>query len=633
MARQASSSIGGIAGGFVGVLIIGALIATPIYIGSLGSNRAQLSDKTADAVETVRRAVLNMDEHLVRIANLSEQTAGLGEVEGDVAIPQERLAELQRMSQSIRRTESADQERGTELADIRVPATGGASRAPAGIPGKLKAIIAEHNKLMQTANAAINNLRSISVGDLSGDRSLEGARIKAVYDYASGRISANHAAFLNWQAETAMHNASPFITQLAELKMLGQSIGMESPTAVLAAINDRVATVDSDRASAQERLDAFQATIDDYKARIEQLDSRSRMNRLQMAEMQSRSERIYDASSRYAQLAAEARDAEAQADALRYGTLQDATRGMAGPEDLVGVKYEGGSPTIGLLALEDLARNLREQIASYDAAKDAMTEQLRQFDAESASVEAAVEQAQADAHELAKAIDEVITQSESLLEESATAADEAVKRFGSAANNAMTAATAAGAWKTDMKTEQPAEGSPAAELNEFINADGHMQGSMQFLQGECAYQIATVRYELIQLAKAISDMKLRTAEITDSPAPAPVAADRIEVWRNDALAQLTKAEAAYKSAARSFPNTRATVGTRSIQGKDTVWHAQAGEAAVHLMRAALKDDATERKASKDLAYDLLQKAAEGRERSPLLTPTVDMILELQANPS
>jgi len=633
VARQASSSIGGIAGGFVGVLIIGALIATPIYIGSLGSNRAQLSDKTAEAVETVRRAVLNMDEHLVRIANLSEQTAGLGDVEGDVTIPQERLDELKRMSQAIRNTESADQERGTELADIRVAAPGGASRSPANIPGKLKGYIAEHNQLMKTANEAISKLRTISVGDLSGDRSLEGARIKAVYDYAAGRISANHAAFLSWQAETAMHNASPFITQLAELKMLGQSIGMESPTAVLATINDRISQIDQEKVGLQRELETRQATIEDYKAQIEQLDKTSRMNRLQMAEMQSHSERIHDASSRYAQLAAEARDAEARADALRYGTLQDAVRGMAGPEDLVGLKYEGGEIKDGLVKLEDEAASLREQIANREDAKEVMTAQLRQFDAEAASVDAAVEQAQSDAHELASAIDAVITQAESLLEESATAADEAVKRFGSAANNAMAASTAAGAWKTEMRTEQPAEGSPAAELNEFINADGHMQGSMQFLQGECAYQIATVRYDLIQLAKAVSDMKLRTAEITDSPAPAPVAADRIEIWRNDALAQLTKAENAYKSAARSFPSTRATIGTRSIQGKDTVWQAQAGEAAVHLMRAALKDDATERKASKDLAYELLQKAAEGRERSPLLTPTVDMILELQANPS
>ena len=42
---------------------------------------------------------------------------------------------------------------------------------------------------------------------------------------------------------------------------------------------------------------------------------------------------------------------------------------------------------------------------------------------------------------------------------------------------------------------------------------------------------------------------------------------------------------------------------------------------------------TVRKAEKDAAYDLLLKAADGRERSPLLSPTIDMILELQANPS
>ncbi|MCB9858268.1 MAG: hypothetical protein H6818_21505 [Phycisphaerales bacterium] len=632
MARQASSSIGGIAGGLVGILIIGALIATPFYISSLGSDRAQLSNDTAAAVETVRRAVLNMDEHLARISNLSAKTAEFGDVEGDVTIPKERLDELQRMSQSIRRAESADTERGTEIEDVRVAAAASGNRPAANISGKLKGLIAEHDKQMREANAALTNLKSFSVGELTGDRSLEGARIKAIFDYASGRISANHAAFLNWQAEQAIYNASPLVSQLAQLKQLGQSIGMESPIDVSASINEQIQKIAEDKAATQARLDEFQGTIDDYKARIQDLDSQSRTHRLQMAEMQSRSERIDDESGRYAQLAASAREAEAKAEALRYGTLQDATRVMASPEDLVGREYEGGTAVVGLFALEEITANLREQITNLESAERALSDQRRFFDAEEAAVRAATEETVADAGELTSTIEEIIANVQSLEAEGRKASDDAVKHLTSAANAAKTASTAASTWKQDSQIADAAIDSPDAEFNSLINADGHTQGSMQFLEAECTYQIANVRYDQIRLAQSIRDLVVRTAEVTDAPLP-DMPTDDIDAWRSEALTQLARAETGFNNAAKSFPQTKANLGNRSIQGKDTVWQAQAGAAAVHLMRSVLKDDAGERKTEKDAAYDLLQKAAEGRERSPLLTPTVDMILELQANPS
>lgn len=632
MARQATSSIGGIAGGLVGVLIIGALIATPFYISSLGSNRAQLSNDTSNAVETVRRAVLNMDEHLVRISNLSARTAEFGDVEGDVTIPKERLDELQRMSQSMRKAESNDSERGTEMADIRVQPTGAANRPSAGIPAKLKGLIAEHDKLMREANKALGDMKSISVGELTGDRSLEGARIKAIFEYASGRVAANHAAFMNWQAEQAIYNASPLVSQLMQLKQLGQAIAMESPVDVSESINGQLAKIAEDKSTTQARLDEIQGTVDDYKARIQDLDSQSRMYRLQMAEMQSRSERIHDDASQYASLAMNARDAEARADALRYGTLQDATRVMAGPEDLVGRQYEGGTAVVGLFALEEIAANLREQVANLESAEKALADQRRFFDAEDASVRAATDQTVADAGDLASTIEQIIADVQTLETESRKASDDAVKHLTSAATAAEAAASAAGTWKQDSQIADAAVDSPDAEFNALINSDGHMQGSMQFLRGECTYQIANVRYDQIRLANAIRDLIVRTAEITDAPLPA-VPTEDVEAWRSEALTQLAKAEAAYNMAAKSFPQTKASLGSRSIQGKDTVWQAQAGAAAVHLMRSVLKEVATERKAEKDAAYDLLLKAADGRERSPLLSPTIDMILELQANPS
>lgn len=632
MARQASSSIGGIAGGLVGVIIIGALVATPIYISTLETDRARLDSETETAVETVRRAVLNMDEHLVRIANLSERMANFGEGASEVTIPKERLDELQKMSQALRLDESTDSERGTEIADVRVAPPGGANRSATGISSKLKGLIAEHNKLMTEANNALRELQSASAGSLQGGNSLNGARIKAIYEYAAGRVSANHAGFLNWLAEESLGDASPLVSQLAQLKQLGQAIADESPVEVGQSIDEKIARLESEATKIKSQLDQHQQTIDEYKARIEQLDNTSRQNRLQMAEMQMRKERIDTPSSRYGQLAAEARDAESQADALRYGTLMDATRMMASPEDLIGLKYEGGTPIAGLFSLEQIAANLREQLDNLDAAQKALADQKRFYDAEEASVQTAMEQTQSDATDLAETIQQIMASAQTLNDESNKAADEAVKHLTAAGNAARTASTAASTWKREMEVpDAPAE-SPAAELNSLIRSDGHLQGAMQFLEGECAYQIALARYNQIQLANALNDLQIRAAEAS-SVETTSMPTDAVEAWRNEALTQLAKAETAYGSAGKSFMQTQATLDGRRIQGKDTVWQAQAGQAAVHLLRSILKEDATERKAEKDAAYDLLQEAAKDRERSPLLTPTVDMILELQSNPS
>lgn len=632
MARQASSSIGGIAGGIVGIVIFGALIATPFYISSLGTDRTRLSESTADAVEIVRRAVLNMDEHLLRISQLSDSMTNFGDVTDDVTIPKERIDHLQQLAQAIKRAESADTDRGTEVADVRIPAAASRARSASEISNKLKTLTAEHNKLISEAKSALQELQSATSGDLTGGNSMEGARIKAIFEYASGRVRANHAAFLAWQAEEALHDASPLVSKLNQLKHQRLSIAMLSPIEVSRSIGEKMTQVRAESAATQAKLDQIQGTVDDYKARIQSLDATSRMNRLQMAEMQTRSERIHDPSSGYASLAEGARQAEAQADALRFGTLQNATRVMASVDDLVGREYEGGSPVVGLFALEEIAANLREQVANLKKAEDTLAEQRRHFDAEDSAVQAAMDQTLADAETLNATIQEIINKSEQLAQDQNKAADEAVKHMMTAATAARTAGTAIDAWFRESEIPDPSPESAAAEFNALMKSDGHSKGSMQFLEGECAYQIASIRNDQIRLAIAVNDLSVRVADVTDN-APAALPTDSIEQWRDEALSMLAKAQTAYESAARSFPRTQATLAGRNINGKDIVWHAQAGSAAVHLLRSVLKDDAADRKAEKDAAYEILQKIADGRSQSALMTPTIDMILELQSNPS
>ena len=625
MARQATSSLGGIAGVFVGVVIIGALVATPIYISSLSTDSARLNSETGDAVETVRRAVLNLDEHLLRVSRLSAASEPADAPTGPVEIPDADRAALNQLTQRLQQAETRDAERGTQIDSQRVP-TGPAR------PDQLKSIIAEHNKLMGEAKRALSELDAATVGEARGGTSLAGARIKALYRYASARVELNHVAFLHWRADQALHDASRLTSQLSQMRSLAEAVGAFGSPEQIESIDARMASIEDEARKKSAQLAELDGTIEDYRARIEGLDAASRQNRLQMADMQMRSERIDGESGRYAQLSAEARRAEAEADALRFGTLQDATPVLRNPEDLVPLEYEGGTPIIGLFALEQVADSLREQIANLQASREALTAQKRHYDTTLTGIDATVDQTIDDAQRIAAAVDARVAEAQSIEAEINTAVDAAVRDLQQSIAAARTAAGAAAQWKRDMSQADAGPESPAGQLNALISADGHMEGSMHFLLGECAYRLAAARAEQIRLVRDIHDAITRASKVTQSEIP-PVPSDRIDTWRAEALEQLAVAEKAYDKAKTLFPASRAQLAGRALQGKDTVWQALAAKASVHLLRATLQEERAARIAEKDAAYELLKTAAQGREQSELMSPAIDMILELQANPS
>jgi hypothetical protein len=351
-----------------------------------------------------------------------------------------------------------------------------------------------------------------------------------------------------------------------------------------------------------------------------------------MAEMQMRSELIYGPTSRYAQLSTGARQAESEADALRYGTLQGATPVLRDLDDLVGLEYEGGTPIVGLFALERIAGNLREQIANLQASREALVAQGKYYETTANGIDATVDQTVSDAQEIAGQVDALVAEAQTLEGEIDKAAIAAARDLKQAITAARLGATAASQWKRNNTSPDAAADSPEGERSAMVASDGHMEGSMHFLLGECAYQLASVHAEQIRIVKEIHDTIAKAAAATDSELPT-LPSERIEAWRVIALEHLAVAEKSYEQAKNLFPTSRAQLGSRAIQGKDTVWQALAGKAAVHLLRSTLQEDQTARIAEKDAAYELLKTAAEGREQSELMSPAVDMILELQANPS
>jgi hypothetical protein len=98
--------------------------------------------------------------------------------------------------------------------------------------------------------------------------------------------------------------------------------------------------------------------------------------------------------------------------------------------------------------------------------------------------------------------------------------------------------------------------------------------------------------------------------------------------RKAARAQLADAVASFKKASTAIGKTKAD----SISGKNSLWQVQVGEAAVHMMLAAVADEESAALAEQKLAYDLLKEAGKGREQSPLLMPALDALEYLQQSP-
>ena len=153
--------MGGIVGVLVGVAVIGALIATPVYITSLSTDGARLNSQTDGAVETVRRAILNFDEHLIGVCQISLDPHATDAPTGPVEIPEEQQKTLRQMTQSLQKLKRQDDERGTVIDSLRV-------QSGRHDPRQLKKVIAEHNKLRMQAGKALAELDAATVGESRG---------------------------------------------------------------------------------------------------------------------------------------------------------------------------------------------------------------------------------------------------------------------------------------------------------------------------------------------------------------------------------------------------------------------------------------------------------------------------------
>ncbi len=624
MARQASSKMGGMFGVFLAIVVVGAIIGTPFYIGLLQDDRSANNAKTLNGIQTVRRAVMNLDESLARLQVTGSTPADVAP-DLKLEIPAEAKSKLQAATMALQQAEQRDRDRGTTIEGKQIAV---------GMPnaGNIQSITQEIERTLSKAKSAVNELRLHT-----GPADIASNRATALLYYVEGRIEKSRGEYLQWQASQPLKRADQLVSYLRDYstdRSINNAIASQamSNDGIVASMDERIRETEDQAVEIGTQLASLQATIADYNQRIEMLESTARSNRLQMADMQAQRQPIHGDNSAYAQLAAGAREAEAKAEALRFGTLNDAEVVITGLDSIEDIEYRGGTPTIGLLSLESMANNLREQLLVLDAKKTALTEQKQHYETTAAGSDAVAAQAAEEVEKVANEIQALVEASQAKQAAASKAFDKAIDSFQQALSLASKGAINVSSWKTALTVADASAETPAAELNQMISADGDLEGTLRALAGDTAYQRAAVYSAQIDLALRLQNLINEVAKLTETELSNEYS-ERIEMWRGQALTSLTDAERAYQQAETQVKRGQTQADGKSIRGADSVWQIQFGQAAVHILRANLLTELANRQAEKDKAYELLKAATEGKEQSDLLTPAIDAIKQLQSNPS
>lgn len=638
MATNASLSPKGIAAALLGVVIVGALGATPFYLRYLVSPEQQLEQNVDGPIQTVRRAILNLDENLAAISDLHASLGDQAKIgpaaikafqsQEPAALEKElRLSQLNKSTQLLRKAEARDEQRGTKIE--RGP------RLKSGRPDLAAAVAAMRNKyltahktLLQRAQKAINQLRSAAVGSVTATNSLEANRIQAIFHFAAGQLQANRAELEYWQAAQIRHQAEILAAAAAELRSEDKRLNSKRPTAVLEALQKRIDDTQEQinrRTGIIAQLSSF---IQAQEARIAELQKTAAQARRKLAAIEASGRPIHGEDSEYLKLADAARDAEAQAQALQNGTLADATLKIDELGDMLSAPYEGGKPRAGVRDLKPRLEQIKDQLALLEKSKADLLEQKGYYDGLASALDARAEALANSAEAQWTKISAKLSEADGHATKAEKASTAALQAFTKAARFAKSAASAAARRVREARSAGGDAKAPDAQRLKMITNDGDTEASMLCQAAEIAYQIALTRAAQIEALQTKNRTERFIAAMLDREVPEPID-DKSDELRTEAINSLAAAETAYESVAKLLERSRAKFDRRSVQGKDYVWQVQVGQAAVHLLEAALLTDPEEAYAQKAAAYDLLATAAEGREQSPLLAPAIDTLVYLQ----
>lgn len=632
MAKSSNGNIGGIIGLAVGFVVVAGIAGSGLYLRHLQTDAQRVETSVATPVEQVRRVILNLNEELAAVgdayASVSEDDSLNEKAVEEVLAKQpdllskEDIESLNQTSQMLSKVQSEDSKRGTVIPEGAVVSGKPAYQKEI---RDLRTYYQKRNKdLMQEADTALSQLSQES----GATNNLEVNRIKALYSLVRGRIEGNRAAFEQLEARWAQQHASRLAPSVSDLRSITTSVQAAMPETAIVGVEKLITSGEAAIKQIKDQAAELTKNIADKEERLAELENSAREAREKMTKMETAGDPVHEKNSTYAKLAKTAREDEAQAEALRNGTLVDATLKLNETEDLLTSTYEGGHSEPGLRDLKAHLASLDVQIKDLEGAQATLVAQRGTLQKTNEDMRSRKQNLDGEIETGTTAIRQILADADKHATEAQSATDAALKLFVQAEKFAKAATSAAGSRARDARSAAGAVTGPENERLTMVAGDGDMEASAQCLLAEISYDIAMARARQINLLQEKQRTATFVAAMTGADAPASVDAE-IDPLRTEALDKLAAANKAYEEAAKLIRGSSFKGDAAAIAGKDYEWQVQVGQAAVHLLQADLAPQADEAYAQKTAAYDLLKTAVQGREQSPLLSPAIDMLVYLQ----
>jgi chromosome segregation ATPase len=488
--------MGIVVGAGMGVLLAAALAATPFYLPALLAGPDKAERSVAEQVESLRRAIVAIDEHLALMA---------------------------------------------DMAAARGPAAAGEKR------DELRSkYMAEHTRLL---NEAETTSRALSASD-GARESVSAVRVQAMMAYVRGRLSQNRAAFERWQAAAQRSAAITQVGPISDLQNRVAATESRMPTesirqqeATIQRLDERLAVAQSGQAAVNEQVSTMKA----------QADALHREASEAREAMQAHAAADGALPPEYETLSNQAREAEARAAGLLNGTLDDAVAAPSQTGEIEVPIYRGGTPRVGIRDLEFQAEALRVQIETISADRQRAVdhlEALKRLAGELTTEQQAMRQSLDD---LQRRGGELLAEAARHAEAAGKADDAALKALNDAGRLAKQAATLAAGRARDAAeaARQVSEATPDERLMR-VASEGDTEGSMHCLAAESAYHAA-----LCHLARMRADESQARAAAALQGVAGAAAPAQVETARKAAQQLAGDALASYKKASSAIGKTKA----------------------------------------------------------------------------
>lgn len=637
------SNRGGLPAFIIGGILIVALVGAPLYLPAVQSDDERLRAAIEPDLAKVAARLAAVNGNVAVIAELRKQLEGekvklsLEDVVGRVEKSSKSLDDVDKQLAETNRLLTGVQNKYKDLLSDPIPvAPRGASLASDSFR-KLKELTAAQETQLREADSIVKQMQGLTFGGASGRSNMAVNRLAASVAYQQALLASNRAELLRSQAASDRIVAAALLDINAEARRSAASVKARVPADLIATLQKRA----EELPKAIEQGETFFKQLDQIVAKQEekakQLREQARKARAELAQLDlalsqggnTAVSTYRNSRERYEQLSIQARQAEAAADAIENGWLQGATLNDAAADDLLAAPYEGGQAVPGLVTLRVRRDGAERDLDSLKKALETTQKQIEDAESQSKQMDEQLGEMTKLADACVKSVDKLCERAEGLSKDARAAEDLALAALDNAARFANQATTAAQTRVREARAEagKAPPDKPNERLKEIAD-DKDGEAATRFLSAQAAFAAADVLCERIGdmrmsalLAGLRADEKGKEAGAKDDAGLAKA--------RERGIAYAKKATEELAAAATLVEGANYSIEGKRVTGRDYVWQFQSAQAAAHLMLRQLTDKKDEQTAQRDKAYELLTKAAKGREASPLVSPAVDMILYLQ----